>query len=243
MRKFLPSMLCIAATLCLGIGLTACGDEKNDEISLTAETDFTALVSEKVDENGWKKALSLKDYGVNFTNSLKVGQDESYLVKYNINELFYHGTVTDMIFEASIKKDIDETISYYYYDHTEKDGFKFKLQKDNEEYAEYSDLYNFYKAMYCPDFSDNFSSFTYDETKHAYVCTGTVEGTALFETFEPDGSAAKENYSNVEIKIVNGRLAYLSADGNENGIVSKFYDFGKTTITYQDVEEVVGEDE
>ena len=262
MKKIFATLLCISETLCLGIGMTACGgnDDKKDEIPLTAETDFTALVSEKVDEDGWKKALMLNGYDVNFSDNMTVigkykdekYKDESYIVKYNINELFYKGALKEdgetFVFEASIKKDKDETISYYYYDNNESEGFIQKTPKkeDNtEDYEEMDELYKFYHLMYCPDFSDQFNKFTYDETKHSYVCANKVEGTAIFETFNEDGSPMKEDYTNVEIKIVNGRLAYLACESvnpdikyNEYYIVSKFYDFGKTSITYKDVEEI-----
>ena len=240
MKKIFATLLCISATLCLGIGMTACGgnDDKKDEIPLTAETDFTALVSEKVDEDGWKKALMLNGYDVNFSDNMTV------IGKYKDEK--YNGET--FVFEASIKKDKDETISYYYYDNNESEGFIQKTPKkeDNtEDYEEMDELYKFYHLMYCPDFSDQFNKFTYDETKHSYVCANKVEGTAIFETFNEDGSPMKEDYTNVEIKIVNGRLAYLACESvnpdikyNEYYIVSKFYDFGKTSITYKDVEEI-----
>ena len=137
MKKIFATLLCISATLCLGIGMTACGgnDDKKDEIPLTAETDFTALVSEKVDEDGWEKALTLNGYDVNFSDNMTVigkhkdekYKDESYIVKYNINELFYKGALKEdgetFVFEASIKKDKDETISYYYYENNERQAY------------------------------------------------------------------------------------------------------------------------
>lgn len=260
-KKLLVAAMATVTALVGALSFAACGDndDKKEEIPLTSQTDFTALVSEKVDENGWKKAFALKDYDVNFSNDMTVVgkhkeeryKDESYTVKYNINELFYKGTLNEdgdtLVFEASIKKDKDETISYYYYDYNESEGLIQKTPKkdDNTDtYKEMNDLYNFYHVMYCPDFSAQFSKFTYDETKHSYVSDNTT-GTKLFETFNDDGTPQMNNYKDVEIKIVNGRLAYIvcesvdsTANYNEYTIVSKFYDFGKTAITYKDVEEV-----
>lgn len=256
-KKLLVAAMATVTALVGALSFAACGDDNDDkkeEIPLTSQTDFSALVSEKVDENGWKKAFALKDYDVNFSNDMTVVgkhkeeryKDESYTVKYNINELFYKGTLNEdgdtLVFEASIKKDKDETISYYYYDYNESEGLIQKTPKkdDNTDtYKEMNDLYNFYHAMYCPDFSAQFSKFTYDETKHSYICNDTVVGTGLFEG-SSDGVPGQEDYKNVEVKIINGRLAYLTCGNSENGytLISKFYDFGKTAITYKDVEEV-----
>lgn len=242
-KKLLVAAMATVTALVGALSFAACGDndDKKDEIPLTSQTDFSSLVSEKVDENGWKKAFALKDYNVNFSNDLKVKDgdaQENYTIKYNINELFYSYTAEDTeFFEASVKKDKDETFSYYYYDCSENDGFLCKPEKGTETYTEMKNMYNFYHAMYCPDFSAQFSKFTYDETKQSYICNDTVVGTGLFEG-SSDGVPGQENYNNIEIKFINGRIAYLKCDGISYEIESKFYDFGKTSITYKDVEEV-----
>lgn len=251
-KKLLVAAMATVTALVGALSFAACGDDKKEEIPLTSQTDFSSLVSEKVDENGWKKAFALKDYDVNFSNDMTVVgnhkeeryKDESYTVKYNVNELFYKGTLKEdgdtLVFEASIKKDKDETISYYYYDYNESEGLIQKTPKkdDNTDtYKEMNDLYNFYHVMYCPDFSAQFLKFTYDETKQSYICNDTVVGTGLFEG-SSDGVPGQENYNNIEIKFINGRIAYLKCDGISYEIESKFYDFGKTSITYKDVEEV-----
>ena len=248
MKKFLPSLLCIAATLCLGAALTACGGngDKKEEIPLTAETDFTALDSEKVDANGWKKALSLKDYTVNFTNGLTLTDDhyKDYIFKYNINELTYY----TLEFEAGVKL-ADDVYSYYYYanpftddDGTtyEGEGFWDRADKEDSRYDSFVKNHNLYMIMYYPDFSSSFGSFTYDETKHSYTCKSITANTLINYDggeYGPDNTT----YTDVELKIVNGRLAYFSAIHEDyKKIESVFYDFGTTAITYKDVEEKIG---
>lgn len=248
-KQLLIASMAITTAFCGALGFTACGggsddDGKKDEITLTAHTDFTSLVSEKVDEAGWKKAFALKDYTVNFTCGFKENwsyedtkYDRDFIFKYNVNELFYYSNEKSpqpYTLEASIKL-ADGVYSYYYYDYnlTKEDArYLDKANANDAERAEiFEELYNYYMVMYYPDFSNNFSSFTYDESKHSYVCADTVEGTSIME----DGT---EDYENVEIKIVNGKLAYVSCDGGN--YVSCFYDFGNTTITYKNVEEIIG---
>ena len=84
-----------------------------------------------------------------------------------------------------------------------------------------------YSCM-CPNFAEFFAEFTYDETKKSYVYAG--KGIRTNDYFLTGGSYA--DYVKVELKIVNGLVAYVSVeDSNGNKENTKFYDFGTTTIT------------
>lgn len=252
MKKFL-SLLSIVATLCLGIGMTACGnngDGDKKEITLTQSTDFTALVSEKVDADGWKKAFDFNNYDKSFTSSLKVTKGEwvNYIFKHTRNETYYStfpSTDAEFHFECSSKFE-NNTYSYYYYTDEEEmkedypeGGFIQQTKAGDSEYSYYKQLHDSYMdmRMFCANFSNrkcSLSAFTYDESKHSYVCSA-AEGTTYFEDFSENGEYLN-NFTDIEIKIINGRLAYLSANSEEDGnIVQCFYDFGTTSIEWKNV--------
>lgn len=103
----------------------------------------------------------------------------------------------------------------------------------------YEELLKGYKTMgltyICPDFRNYYSSFVYDEEIKSYVYTGDgIRGTYPFEGVE---EYEKTTYYRVELKIINGKLAYvrLFSGKNEDGSFTYddsiyFYDFGTTVI-------------
>ncbi len=84
----------------------------------------------------------------------------------------------------------------------------------------------------CPDFSEFFVKFTYDETKKSYVYEG--EGLRTNAYYGTSGSYA--DYVKAELKIVNGLVAYVSTeDTNKNKLATKFFDFGVTAVDLPEI--------
>ncbi len=199
-------------------------DEKKPGVVLTANTDFGALESEKVDAAGWAKAFNAASYE-NFTAScaslnvlqkatascsyLQVDQAETKLKLY-----FYKNEAGKyMGMSGGQARELPTTDTHYM-----RDGKPLAMN--------YSCL--------CPDFSKFFANFTYDETKKSYVYEG--EGLRTNDYYGTGGSYA--DYVKVELKIVNGLVAYVSVeDKNENKENTKFYDFGTTVVELPEVDE------
>ena len=85
---------------------------------------------------------------------------------------------------------------------------------------------------FCPDLSELFEKFTYDDKNGVYVFNSTGESDVL-ETSGKEyyilGGVSK--YTAVEVKIVNGLIAYVKAtDINKNVYETKFYDFDSTEV-------------
>lgn len=194
-------------------------DEKKPGVVLTADTNFEALESEKVDAAGWAKAFNPASYN-NFTALAYYDSINIYLVQ--------KSTGTSGFFGA---KDTHDEDMYLY---TNADG-KYMMMSGGQV-AEWPEgiymrdgmpvLLN-YSCM-CPNFAKFFAEFTYDETKKSYVYAG--EGIRTNDYFLTGGSSA--DYVKVELKIVNGLVAYVSVeDSSGNKENTKFYDFGTTAIT------------
>ena len=194
-------------------------DEKKPGVVLTADTNFEALESEKVDAAGWAKAFNPASYS-NFTALAYYDSINIYLVQKSTGTSGFFG-----------EKDDPDYDMYLY---TSADG-KY-MGMSGGQVAEWPEgiymrdgmpvLLN-YSCM-CPNFAKFFAEFTYDETKKSYVYAG--KGIRTNDYFLTGGTSA--DYVKVELKIVNGLVAYVSVedkDGNKEN--TKFYDFGTTAIT------------
>lgn len=194
-------------------------DEKKPGVVLTADTNFEALESEKVDAAGWEKAFNPASYS-NFTALAYYDSINIYLVQKSTGTSGFFG-----------EKDTHDEDMYLY---TNADG-KY-MGMSGGQVLEWPEgiymrdgmpvLLN-YSCM-CPNFAKFFAEFTYDETKKSYVYAG--KGIRTNDYFLTGGDYA--DYVKVELKIVNGLVAYVSVeDSNGNKENTKFYDFGTTAIT------------
>lgn len=195
-------------------------DEKKPGVVLTENTDFGALESEKVDAAGWEKAFNPASYS-NFTAC-------AYYDSYGY--MVHKSTGTSGFFG---QKGTTENDLYLY---KNADG-KYIYNMNGTE-TDMSDMGTYFirdgmpvllnYSCLCPNFAKFFAEFTYDETKKSYVYAG--EGIRTNDYFLTGGTSA--DYVKVELKIVNGLVAYVSVeDSSGNKENTKFYDFGTTAIT------------
>ena len=201
-------------------------DEKKDEdkkpgVVLTADTDFEALKSEKVDEAGWKKAFDYASYK-NFTSYTAYRTTNSYAVQ-----------------KATEAGGFLKIGSYELYCYIGADG-EYKMSDGKTERTCASvfirndiPITMNYSCM-CPDFSNNFWNFSYNESSGVYEYEGGLKTNAYFA----EGNYS--TYSSVRLKIVNGLLAYIDVknDGEpDNRKTTKFYDFGTTVVELPEFDE------
>lgn len=194
-------------------------DEKKPGVVLTADTNFEALESEKVDAAGWEKAFNPASYS-NFTALAYYDSINIYLVQKSTGTSGFFG-----------EKDTHDEDMYLY---TNADG-KYMMMSGGQV-AEWPEGYYMRDGMpvllnyscLCPNFAKFFAEFTYDETKKSYVYAG--KGIHTNDYFLTGGDYA--DYVKVDLKIVNGLVAYVSVeDSSGNKENTKFYDFGTTAIT------------
>lgn len=203
-------------------------DDKKPGVVLTADTDFEALKSEKVDEAGWAKAFNYQSY-TNFTVLAYLNPKITYVQKATAT-MGYFGT------QGSEENDI-----YAYIAEDGKlmgisRGHVAEMPKDEHYVRDGMPIMMNY-SCFCPNFAEFFEKFTYDETKKSYVYEGYAE-TAIRTNFYAFTDAAYADYIKVELKIVNGLIAYISTEdtnGNKNN--SKFYDFGTTVVELPEFDE------
>ena len=196
-------------------------DDKKPGVVLTADTNFEALESEKVDEAGWIKAFDYASYK-NFTAYAYYASSDFYAIQKTTEAMGFFGVLGDDSMDMYVYKAengkytgisggqvLDWSLMGEYY---MRDGLPLLMN--------YSCL--------CPNFAKFFAEFTYDETKKSYVYAG--KGICTNDYFLTVGDYA--DYVKVELKIVNGLVAYVSVEdkgGNKEN--TKFYDFGTTAIT------------
>lgn len=196
-------------------------DEKKPGVVLTADTNFEALESEKVDAAGWAKAFNPASYN-NFTALAYYDSIKSCVVQKSTGTSGFFGL-----------KDTHDEDMYLY---ANADGKYMMMVGGQVSEWPLTDEYFMRDGMpvllnyscMCPNFAKFFAEFTYDETKKSYVYAG--EGIRTNDYFLTGGTSA--DYVKVELKIVNGLVAYVSVeDTNGNKENTKFYDFGTTAIT------------
>ena len=205
--------------------ITAKAGDKTDTCSvtvkapLTEDTDFDALVSDKVTEDEWKAAFSESAFQ-NATIECLV--EESGQSSDNSGYLKIQGNMRYMFAE--------NTYGYFVEDGEQKLVY---LSEDGESFMEYPEdeemldgLYFSFKLL-CPDFSLNYADFTYDEKSSAYVCDKTILTNPPMEMYDDFP------YTNISIKIIDGKLAAIVCDRVDYDEHYEFhmYDYGKTVVT------------
>lgn len=196
-------------------------DDKKPGVVLTADTDFEALKSEKVDEAGWIKAFNYASYK-NFTSYTAYRTTNSYAVQ-----------------KATEAGGFLKIGSYELYCYIGADG-AYKMSDGKTEMKCASvfirndiPITMNYSCM-CPDFSNYFWNFSYNESRGVYEYKGGLKTNAYFA----EGNYS--TYSSVQLKIVNGLLAYIDVEDNgerNNRKTTKFYDFGTTVVELPEFDE------
>ena len=194
-------------------------DDKKPGVVLTADTDFEALKSEKVDETGWRKAFNYASYK-NFTSYTAYRTTNSYAVQ-----------------KATESGGFLKIGSYELYCYIGADG-AYKMSDGKTEMKCASvfirndiPITMNYSCM-CPDFSNYFWNFSYNESRGVYEYKGGLKTNAYFA----EGNYS--TYSSVQLKIVNGLLAYIDVEDNgerNNRKTTKFYDFGTTVVELPEI--------
>lgn len=235
----------IALSACI-VAFAACGGDGKSQgggttqeggeaptITLTENTDFSALASEVVDEAGWRAAFSNDSYG-----TYKIKVIEQY-AEPEISYVYTQKTSTEI---KRYVYSVDGTNANYY-------------GKDNENLYLYQNVDGVWEKqvmpfagitedivnnamwivkyiMACPDFSEYFGQFEYDEDTGAYSYRDNSKQTGLsansiFENWDV-------NYYLAKVKIINGKLAYLQVQMHDPNPITDiyFYDFDNTEVTY-----------
>ncbi|MCX4313066.1 MAG: hypothetical protein OSJ83_04275 [Clostridia bacterium] len=238
-KKLLTVMLAVVLTLGCFAGLLACnGDGDN------AALDPEKVASEKVaDAEAWAKAF---DYSEMTNGTIKVTMKSS-------NENRTRETVSDVLIDSDkIYQDGTRTTKYAGEDAPETVVYKGYIVKDGDSCYTcdyYEDRDKFIKREFEPDYFDftvedfvkshidgirfnsfeNFSDFTYNDDKGAYIASVEMHG---------------DTYG-VEIKIINGKARYIKIayNGEDESEFMSLYicDIGETVITLPPEDKIIEE--
>lgn len=201
--------------------------------ALTEDTDFDALVSDKVTEDGWKAAFSdnaFENVTIKFSSSGDFPGTAT---------LFKYGTTMCITMKMESGEETPSIPSVYIF---EKDGEKYGYVYnevsgwfDTGWFTDESvsdDLLNIVSSYRCilPDFGENFDSFTYDSANGAYILKDTIIQNYLPIFFDSTGDYY--DYSNISIKIKENQLACFKAVVNVADFTLEFehhiYNYGTT---------------
>ena len=242
-KKGFFALLC-AAGMCMT--LAACGEE-GGQPDLTADTDFEALVSDRVTEAEWDAAFTDEAFaGVTVeltrnsnTMHIKYGYekdgDDFSVMKDAEDPARGSGQNTIYCFKADavdtyFKFKGEDRPPYceegvWYVQTIEKDG-----EGWNDIHSETSIQWgNTFRGMVAYDFGGKFGEFTYDEAQGAYTFTGAME--IKYTPMEAMGINGGYTVSYATLKFSGGKLAYAKVkvtNGDEE--VYNYYDYGKTQV-------------
>ncbi len=245
--KFLSKLaLPIVISACL-LAFPACaGDDgqgggKTPHVNVTENTDFSALVSEVVNETGWRAAFADDGFG---TYTIKLVEHSA-----ETETRYIYTQKTSGETKRCARMDGDDDMYCYLgtdgenvfvYEKDENAAWKkltVSLGKLSEEQRDNA-LWELKYTLVCPDFSEYFDRFTYDESTgaYSYYDETKLEGLETNSIFENWNA----NYYLAKVKIVNGKPAYLQVqiDDSYHTIYDIYlYDFDSdsTIITYPDV--------
>ena len=198
--------------------------------ALTEDTDFDALVSDKVTEDGWKAAFSdnaFENVTIKFSSSGDVPETAT---------LFKYGTT--MCITMKMESGEQNPSIYIFEKDGEKYGYVYNEVSgwlDTGWFTDESlsdDLLNIVSSYRCilPDFGENFDSFTYDSENGAYILKDTIVQNYLPIFFDSTGDYY--DYSNISIKVKENQLACFKAVVNVAEFTLEFehhiYNYGTT---------------
>ena len=198
--------------------------------ALTEDTDFDALVSDKVTEDGWKAAFSdnaFENVTIKFSSSGDVPGTAT---------LFKYGTT--MCITMKMESGEQNPSIYIFEKDGEKYGYVYNEVSgwlDTGWFTDESlsdDLLNIVSSYRCilPDFGENFDSFTYDSENGAYILKDTIVQNYLPIFFDSTGDYY--DYSNISIKVKENQIACFKAVVNVAEFTLEFehhiYNYGTT---------------
>lgn len=218
-----------------------CAVTVNASASLTEDTDFYALVSERVIGEQWAAAFD----NDSFSNAT-IKHTNTYYERLQYWKKQTDGADT-YLYMYSWQNHHEGLMGYF----TVEDGNKYGYMPNPEDFNPEDENFNpddltFYRmdmsapdkeegfnwylayTISCPDFGDFFTEFAYDEETSAYVYNGDgIETNSIMDGENMD-------YTNISVKIINGKLAYISCTrvGGDDGLYEFFiYDYDTTTVT------------
>ena len=204
------------------------GDE--NKIVLTSDTDFSALVSERLTKIEWQKAFS--EYS--FDNCTIKHENEHY----NNRADFRYAEVRDG--NQCVMFELYENSAFNgqsYHTVVGNEYSEYTKEEENAEFIKFVLSVNEYEddiawqmsyTFIMPTFADFYDDFTYSDSDNAYVYHGD-EGLSSNSPME----GWNMNYTNIVIKFINGKVACISADrvGYDDGIYEWYvFDYGTTSV-------------
>jgi hypothetical protein len=206
-----------------------------EEITLTADTDFDALVSDNVTESEWDNAFaesSFKNatikttipyYGEVIIWNSQETTDAQYRYMNCVEGKSTENEYSFVMFVSAKDGQVDVYL-------LSEDGQFEKYEESNQDLLD--EMYNSYKCA-CLNLSGLYSSFTYDETEKAYIYDGEgIMSNAVLD-------ARQIYYTKVKVKIVNGKVAYIYSErfGYDETAEYFVYDYGTTEFEIPEIEE------
>ena len=220
-RKFWMALFATLLSVCFAFGLAACDENGGTSgVELTKDTDFEALVSDKVTENEWRAAFTDEKFWNVTVVYPWVGEILEAFARQCTETRCLHCITESVI--VDFEGDIIKIYENY------GDGWDYRTEEiSQEELEEINALYFGIELVAC-DFSEYYSEFTYDEARGAYVYEG--DGITVPRTLF--GGAATLKY--IELKFVGGYLAFShwkdGSDGETHDYTYYYYDYGTTVV-------------
>ncbi len=204
------------------------GNQGAGNVDLTQDTDFVALVSDKVTQAQWAKAFSTEE-----TTNYKVACNLIDLEDVEDNaQLFIARQGNEILFSVSMGEasetqyiEIDSDGKIYIYTLENGGATKDEFTGATPEGLNYFTLQ---LGMMCPNFGEHYSAFTYDETKGAYVLSSAVTTKTGFG----EGRQTTHQPGEISVKFAGDKLAmvYFESVDEGRGALTVFYDYDKTEV-------------
>lgn len=237
MKKITLAFTSLLCALCCAFWLVACDKNDTDSESgadagntpspsapsnvLKEDTDFSALVSDRVTNDEWKAAFSEEAFS-NSTIKL-VDHHGTHYRKTQTNEA---NKYVQILYESSelISFYTIENNKVYFYTNEISDDGTF-VRGGGESFDPSSDNWGLSFTMICPDFANYYSEFTYDEETSTYTYIGDgIVTNSILENWNV-------TYQYASVKIVDGKVAYIACRFGSNNFELFMYDYVTTTVT------------
>ena len=201
--------------------ITAKAGDKTDTCSvtvkapLTEDTDFDALVSDKVTEDEWKAAFNYASFSNSTIDLLVDGQSIAGIFASDATDSENKKYVWGYDGIGGYYAEINGVLSGYMKD---ENG---KWQAVDKEMLEGANAPNGIYVIYILKLDNLYDSFIYDNEKGAYVNKEEVRTDNSF------GADMPETHDSLEVKFSNGKLAFIK-EGTTSLIC---YNYGTTEVT------------
>jgi len=195
------------------------------KLTLTEQTDFASLKSDKVTETQWKATFSVQSFENCTINMKNVTQGYNHYMMRQLEGMV--GKI--MIYSPDFKDQIEyvEILENIAYDYGMQGGQMIRIKVSGDLLKGLDWMIKNSTGM-IPDFGEFYAQFVYDEQIGAYTYHGDgLEANDM-------GQDSTGTYTNIAVKIVDGKIAYISCSllGYETEPYELFvYDYGKTTVT------------